>query len=944
MEKEKRSVIRICLIQIKYILFIIAVWTLADLYGEFLWFKMLDYSSVFWTVFLTKWGLGILFGMAFLLFAGTHCYLARKTRRQNTPWEFSYRTQDLNNVKVIPVKPGHVNIFIILICLILGVVMGIWPALAKWDVFLRFIYKVPFSYTDPVFGKDIGFFIFSYPVYVFVQKWLFYSFLIITLLVGFIYLKDKAMNLKINKLKFSRRAKVHLSLLIGIVLLLIAWNSRLKSFDLLYSTRGVVFGAGYTDMHAQLIAYWIIIVIASICAFIFWINSPSKGWRWPLIGLGTFIVLSVLVSMLCPWAVQRFIVEPNELSLEKPYILNNIKYTRFGYNLDQIKEKDFHASVNLTLEDVQNNSPTVKNLKLWDKNTLRQTYSELQEMRLYYSFAGVDEDRYTFNAEKTQIMLSIRELDQSKLPSQAQTFENRYFKYTHGYGLCMSPVNNVTEKGLPNLIIKDIPPDSQTMLSISRPEIYYGERTNRFVIVNSRSQEFDYPKGDINVYSRYQGRGGVPIGPYINRLVFSIKFIEPRILLTRYIAPGSRIMFNRQIMDRVKILAPFLTYDRDPYAAVSETGRIFWILDAYTTTDKYPYSDRTTLFSDSIPSLRARPLSPAGRQVRPKRINYIRNSVKAIIDAYNGTVTFYIVDKTDPIIQTYKRIFPRLFKSFSDMPDDLRGHIRYPRDMFEIQAKMYLTYHMKDAQVFYNKEDLWDMPVQKGISRQTRTTMKGYYIIMRLPEQAKEEFLLMVPFTPDNKSNMIAFMYAQCDGPDYGKLSVYKLSKDKLIYGPRQIEARIDQQTEISTVLTLWTQQGSDVFRGDLLVIPIEESILYIEPVYLMATDKSTLPELKRVIVAYGERIEMAETLSNALQKIFRKVVAEPSSVYLTEGFDNVDNGRPDRESIIDLARMITRYYLAAQESIRKGNWIEYGQYQEQLQKAIFDMSVALGE
>lgn len=944
MTKEKKFIINNIIISFFLVYLIVA---LANIYGELLWFLSLNYAPVFWTVWLAKGLLGLCFGIFFALMAGLNVYLARKIGPSKIDWELSYRTEGLNNIKIISMSPAKVNRFLALSCVWLGLVMGLWPAILKWDVFLRFSRQIPFSITDPIFHKDIGFFVFSYPVYLFLQKWLLCTLLMIIIMVGLVYLKDKAMNLKRGAYIFTKRAKVHLSILAGFLLLLMAWNNRLNTLELLYSQRGMVFGAGYTDMNAQWMAYWIIICLALVCALIFWINSPTKGWKWPLIGLATLFALSLLVGELCPWAVQKFFVEPNELSLEKPYILHNIQYTRLGYHLDQIEEKDFPASNNLSFEDIQKHALTLLNVKLWDKNPLLQTYSQLQEMRLYYSFIGVDEDRYTLNGEKTQVMLSVRELDQGNLPVKAQTFENQIFKYTHGYGLCMSPVNSMTEKGLPNLIIRDIPPVSQTAIDITQPEIYYGEKTKGLVIANSRSQEFDYPKGDINVYSRYQGKGGVPIASFFNRLIFSIKFFEPRLLFTNYITPQSRLMFHRQIRERVKTLAPFLIYDHDPYVVVSDAGRLLWIQDAYTTTDKYPYSEQYVLTTDLSPAAQTTQAFFSGQQAPRKVINYIRNSVKAVIDAYTGETTFYVVDESDPLIKTYQKIFPLLFQPVDKMPADLKAHLRYPRDLFEIQAKMYRTYHMKDAQVFYNKEDLWELPMQKNLSGSARSLMKGYYMTMRLPEKNQEEFLLMVPFTPDNKSNMIAWMCAQCDQPNYGKLLVYKLPKEKLIYGPRQVDARIDQQTKIARELTLWGQQGSDVVRGDLLVIPIKESILYIEPVYLMAADKSNLPELKRVIAVYGERVEMGKTLANALEKIFNINVNDTSlssSTLKVESNSAQQGKEPEEseESIIDLARRVTNYFQAAQGSIQKGDWLAYGQYQERLEEAIKDLSAAL--
>ncbi|MEW6380933.1 MAG: UPF0182 family protein [bacterium] len=917
----------------------------ADIYGELLWFQGLGYSSVFWTILLTKGLTAIALGTLFFLVAGLNLYLARKTGPSKKQWELSVRRQGMGGVETIPIRPEYVNRLLLLGCLVLSVFMGIWPAGMKWDEFLRFWYQTPFSRLDPIFHRDIGYFVFSYPVMVFMQKWLFYTLLITTGLVGYIYSKDGEIRLKLADFMFTRRAKAHLSVLASLLLLLFAWDKRLKMLGLLYSSRGVVFGASYTDMHAQLIAYWILFIIAGVCAFLFWINISSRGWKWPLIGLASLFVLSILVNELYPWALQQFIVEPNELAKERPYIQHNIQYTRLGYNLDKIEEKNFQALTNLSLADIQKNALTLRNVKLWDKKPLKQTYSELQEMRLYYNFINVDEDRYILNGEHTQVMLSPRELNQSQLPEQARTWENEHFKYTHGYGLCMSPVNSVTEKGLPNLVIKNIPPVSEVDLKVRRPEVYYGERANDFVIVNTASPEFDYPRGDTNVYTNYQGKGGVRVGSYLHRLIFSLKFSDFKILLTSYVKPESRIMFHREIRDMVRTLAPFLIYDRDPYPVVSSAdGHIYWIQDAYTTTDKYPYSEQSMLVSadDSLPLQGGGPLPMllSGRQPGAGIINYIRNSVKVVIDAYDGTAIYYVVDQEDPIIQTYQKMFPALFRPFSEMPQDLRSHIRYPKDLFEIQANMYQLYHMQDAQVFYNKEDQWDLPRQKGLSDQEESPMEGYYLTMRLPEQEKEEFLLMVPFTPNNKSNMIAWICARCDGPDYGKLLVYKFPKEKLIYGPRQVEARIDQQTEISRELTLWSQQGSQVFRGDLLVIPIERAILYIEPVYLVAAGESQLPELKRVIVAYGDKIEMKPTLPEAMQAVFGQEMAEaapppPPPAQQREPAQIPGGGA---QSLNDLARQADQYFQKALESLRNGNWAQYGQYQDDLGKVIQEL------
>lgn len=502
-------------------------------------------------------------------------------------------------------------------------------------------------------------------------------------------------------------------------------------------------------------------------------------------------------------------------------------------------------------------------------------------------------------------MLSAREMRVDKLPPKAQTWVNQRLKYTHGYGLCLSPVNEQTPEGLPNLIVKDIPPETKTNLKIDRPEIYYGEETNEYVIVNTTEKEFDYPKGDKNVYVRYKGKGGVQISSFLRRLAFTITFGDLKILLTDYITKDSRIMFDRNIARRVRKVAPFLKYDRDPYMVISK-GKLFWIQDAYTTSDRFPYSD------------------PYGSGYN--QFNYIRNSVKVVIDAYGGDMDFYVVDNKDPIIKTYQKIYPKLFKPLAKMPKGLKRHIRYPYDLFMVQVNKYANFHMKDPQVFYNQEDLWNIP--KEVVSSGEQLMDGYYIIMKLPEEKKEEFLLMLPYTPNNRSNMIAWFAARSDGENYGKLILYRFPKDKLVYGPMQIEARIDQQTEISQQFTLWGQGGSRVIRGDLLAIPIDQSILYVEPIYLEASTGG-IPELKRVIVSYGKNIVMAETLDKALSEIFSGRVSSRR----VRGIEI--RGKSPKE----LARKALEYYNRSQSSLRQGNLGAFGDRLRELKKVLQELA-----
>ena len=917
------------------------------IYTDFLWFKAIQYTSVFWTMFTAKILICLFFALAFFVIFLINIVIARFIKPNRLNWKIPIRRQDA--VHIMEFEPKQINRFILLISVFLAILMGLWPALSYWDAILKFIHRIPFGQMDPIFSKDISFFVFSYPIQILIQKWLFYSSIICLLLCGFIYLKDRAIHLKLGDFRFDRRAKAHLSSLCAIILILIAWDKRLKMFGLLYSPRGAAFGASYTDMHAQMVAYWTVLVIAAACAILFWINISSKGWKLPVIGVGVMLVVSILISGFYPALIQKFIVEPNELKKETPYIKYNIEYTLQGYKLDKTEEKDFVASENLTMEDIIANDATIHNIKLWDKKPLKQTYAQMQELRPYYKFSQIDEDRYTIDGSYTQVMISAREMVQEQLPSEAKTFENQQFKYTHGYGLCLSPVNHVTEKGLPMLMIRDIPPVFDKDLKVERPEVYYGENTHNYVIVNNKSGEFDYPKGDKNVYTNYAGEGGVPIGSLWAKTVFAFRFSDPKIFLTGYIKPESRIMFHRQIRNRVRVLAPFLTYDDDPYLVLAEGG-LYWIQDAYTVTDKYPYSEPYRL-SSAIERPQA-PMSPfsalrAQSRFMGNRINYIRNSVKIIINAYNGRMDFYISDTEDPIIQTYSQIFPVLFKDMEEMPDHLRSHIRYPRDLFKIQTYMFSTYHMKDPQVFYNKEDLWEPPLKvegQSDSSQFDRPMDPYYVTLKLEDNDREEFLVMLPFTPygEKKNNMIAWMCARCDAEEYGKTLLYKFPKEKLIYGPRQIEARIDQQTEISSELTLWSQRGSEVFRGELLVIPINQSILYVEPVYLMAS-QDELPELKRVIVVFGETVKMRETLDEALKAVFGEQV--PMKDKVEEGirkeatFPGISVPMTDTSSLSELIQRANDLYSEALQYQKAGNWADYGRKLSELQDVLEKMA-----
>ncbi|MFH0966125.1 MAG: UPF0182 family protein, partial [Methanobacteriota archaeon] len=562
--------------------------------------------------------------------------------------------------------------------------------------------------------------------------------------------------------------------------------------------------------------------------------------------------------------------------------------------------REFPVSYNLTSADIQKNSATIANIRLWDWRPMTTTLEQLQLFRTYYVFHDVDVDRYRLNGTYKQVLISAREMNTNNLPSQAQTWVNQHLVYTHGYGAVMSPVDKVTANGLPEFYVKDIPPTSP-YLTLDQPRIYYGEGNNPYIITNSETDEFDYPSGNENIYTVYDKTGGVLLSG-LSKLVYAINFGSVELLVSGSLTPESRLHLHRNILDRVKTIAPFLTYDSDPYVVIAN-GRLNWIIDAYTTSDRYPYSESTL---------------PPDQSGRP--VNYIRNSVKVVVDAYTGDIGYYVVDQSDPMINTYEKIFPGLFRQVDQMPGELRGHLRYPHGFFQVQAEMYATYHMKDPRVFYNREDAWVIPDE--VYRGSRQRIEPYYVIMKLPGEKKEEFILMMPFTPRDKQNLIGWMAARCDPDDYGKLIVYQFSKQELTYGPMQIEARIDQNPEISQSITLWSQAGSSVVRGNTLIIPIENSLLYVEPLYLEATEKGTLPQLQRVIVSYSDRLTMQPTLAGAMNVIFggeQPVVSDKGETV---------PAAPDNTGILG---QVAGLYTRAQEALSLGKLGDYQQYVDQI-------------
>jgi uncharacterized membrane protein (UPF0182 family) len=665
-------------------------------------------------------------------------------------------------------------------------------------------------------------------------------------------------------------------------------------------------------------AFFILAVVAVAAGILSLVNIYRRGIVLPAAALVILVASSILIGAMYPAIVQQIYVKPNEIARESPYISNNIKSTRRAFNLDVIQEVAFPVTNNLTAADINRNRPTINSIRVWDYRPLDKTYSQLQSLWQYYDIPNIDVDRYTINGTLRQVTVAARELSIEGAQASSLSWVNRHFQYTHGYGAVMSPVNRATPEGLPEFFLQGIPPVSSEGIKLDRPQIYFGERTSDYVVVDSTEKEFDYPSADQPKYTSYAGTGGISIGNYLRRIAFAWRFGDLNLILKSPVTRNSRLMFRRNIEDRVDTIFPFLAYDKDPYLVVSG-GRLFWMWDAYSVSGSYPYS---------------KPYAESG-------INYIRNAAKVVVDAYNGTVDYYMADTSDPLVQSYSKIFPGVFKPMSAMPEDLRTHIRYPEQLFRIQSGMLLTYHMKNPQVFYNRGDLWEIPNEIVQTSGSQTPIEPYYVVMTLPGETREEFLLMLPFTPVNKDNMVAWMAARSDPADYGKMILYQFPKDKLVYGPAQIESRINQDPVISPQLTLWNQQGSQVNRGNLLVIPIEQSVLYVKPIYL-ESETSKIPELKRVVAAYGSQLVMEPTLDAAIARIFGGGVNLPQASAVLPATPRQAATSPAGRAQ-GLAERAIAEFRRAQEAQRRGDWAGYGEEIRRLERTLQELKAAEG-
>ncbi|MGI6422501.1 MAG: UPF0182 family protein [Syntrophomonadaceae bacterium] len=892
---------------IRLIVFILILGVLslfAGLYAEWLWFDSVNFASVFTTIVLNKIALYVtLFTFGFLLFyinlriTRKNMGLSERPEEDNEGREVIYLDQERPSPWRDFMQGPYTKWIFVGVSLFGGFILSS-VAGDYWIVIQQYLNRVAVGTVDPIFAKDLGFYFFNLNFYQFIYSTLMTGLILVTITVGIIYALNASSDLLFGNWRQFTVAKSHIAILIAFIFALKAWGYVLDSYGVLFSPEGIVFGATYTDIYARLIAYKVLMVISIIITLVIIINIFVKKFNLVLISIGVWILVAIFLGGLYPTLIQNFVVQPNEFNKERPYIESAIKFTRAAYGLDNAENQQFDVDNLLDIYD-PDHKITVDNIRLWDWQPLMTTYKNLQQLRPYYVFDDVDVDRYIIDGNYRQVMLSAREIDQAELPEEAKTWINQKLMYTHGYGLVVSPVTEVAEEGFPEFFVKDIPPRFSTDLKIERPEIYFGEVTNNYVIVNTLQKEFDYPMGEQNVYTTYEGDNGIKVNSIFRKLIFSWVLKDYKMMLSSQVTNDSQILMNRNIVNRVKMITPYLSYDSDPYIVINDDGKLYWMMDAYTFTNKYPYSEPF----DS------------------NRNNYLRNSVKVTVDAYTGDMNFYIADEDDPIIKTYAAIFPDIYQPISEMPEGLRAHVRYPVDMFKIQANTYKTFHMTDPYVFYNKEDPWLIPTE--VVDDKSQTMEPYYIIMKLPGEEEAEYILMLPFTPKSRPNMVGWMCARMDGDNYGKLLVYNFPKQETIYGPEQIESRINQNTVIAQQLSLWDQRGSRVYRGNLLVIPMGNSILYVEPLYLQA-DSSKLPELKRVIAGFGNKTVMEPTLADALTSLFGRPGEEPVGGE-TSPPDDSEVSSPGSQSLAELAQQAKQYYDQAQESLSAGDWAGYG-------------------
>lgn len=885
---------------------------------DYLWFKEVGYTETFLTKIKAQVTIGL--PVFVLLYFLLYIFISKLKKKY-----------DLEQEVVDTKSNKKANMWIKLISVFVSFLFSVNIVSSMWFEILQFFNSELFGITDPVFNNDVSFYIFKLPLINtavdFVINILFLLITVTILFYGYLAIKDsiKGLSEQFEEMKFGNR-QIDLSAVlnkkfatkiinqlafIGIfVFIFLAIRFMLRSYDLLYSQLGRVFGAGFTDINITLNLYRILAIGCAVSAVTFFIGARKRNLKFALTVPAVLIVFSIAGTGLSG-IVEKFIVEPDQLSKETKYMEYSIKSTQRAYDLDNVRTVEFPANDDLTIEDINNNQEVIDNIRINDQEPLIQVYNQLQGIRPYYVFNDVDVDRYIIDGVYKQVFLSARELDQNRLNEQARTWVNQYLKYTHGYGITLSQVNEVTSQGQPEMLVRNIPPTTTTDINITRPEIYFGEKTNEYIVVNTDEKEFDYPSGSNNVETLYEGDAGIRLS-FVNKLLFSLREGSYRLLISNNINSDSKILIKRNIMERVFEIAPFMYFDPDAYIVVNQDdGKLYWIVEGFTVSDKFPYSQPTDKFIEGW------------------NVNYIRNSAKVVIDAYDGSIDFYIADDSDPIIKTYNKIFTDLFKPISDMPEGLKNHVRYAQAYFDVQSDMYRLYHIENPTVFFGREDYWDIANEKYMDS-GEEPVGSSYVMFKLPEEEDVEFLLTTQYTPQNKDNMIAMLAARNDGDKYGEMVLYEFPKTKTIPGPNMIETKIDQDTIISSQLTLWSQVGSTVLRGNTLVVPIENSLLYVEPIYLKSDTESNFPEMKMVVVSYSDRIVMEPTLDQAIERIFG-IYTEPEEPDEQE-FDNTD--------INDLIKQATTLFNDATTASQRGDWTSYGKNLEELKEILNQLNL----
>lgn len=896
---------------------------LATFWTDFLWFQSVGLSSVWSTLLVSRVAPVVAMALlAFLMLWVNLLVIDRISPRfqlveASPEEEMVERFQEWVEPRIRRVR----LILAALFGLLVGLGASVW-----WENILLYLNRTSFGTTDPIFNRDLSFYVFQLPLLRDLYSWGFQLMVLTTILVAALHYLNGGIRLRQGRApQVSPGVKAHLSVLVAVLAILKAADYRLDSFDLLYSDRGVVFGASYTDVRAQLPALTLLALISLFAAALLLWNIRRRGWTLPIVAVGGWLVISIVVAGIIPAAVQRFSVVPDELNKESEYINYAIEFTRKSYGLDKIEVRQFAASSDLDFEAIEANRPTIDNIRLWDPAVLTETYSRLQEIRTYYNLNNVDVDRYTIDGQLTQVMVATRELAEDA--DVIEGWVNEHLVYTHGFGAVLSPANAVDPaQGQPAFLVQDVPPRAQdpSLAIDEQARVYFGEGydSSRFVIVGSQQLEVDFPltaEGQSVSYNTYDGAGGVEMGSIFRRAAFALRYSDLNLLISNQLTPDARILMERNVTGRLRTAAPFLYADNDPYMVVIG-GRLVWIVDMYTISDRYPYAAPADFLRLAN-----------GEGTLPNSFNYIRNSVKATVDAYDGTMTFYVVEPTDPLITAYRQIFPDLFVDGSTMSSQLIEHLRFPEDMYRVQTDMYKLYHMTEPATFYQEEDAWEIPRDPSNARREEV-LRGtafiqdfkpitpYYLLMTLPEEEALSYLILQPFNPVDRPNMASFMVAKSGPEDYGQIIDYRLPRTAFVDGPAQVGARINQNPDISQQFTLWNQQGSSVIQGNLLVVPIDESVLYFQPIYLQG-QQDPLPEFKRVVVVYNDRITMQETLAQGLAEVFGGEVTptEPGGAVDISG------------DIEELLQRADQAFTDADAALQSG---DLGLYQEKISEA----------